>query len=92
MCSSDLVPSTVNVDEPDAPDVTVVEPAVMATVPAEAVTVAVTVSVVPHKLVLRKVAPRPRFLAADAVLASDFAKSIFVTVRVETGSTSRIAY
>ena len=33
------VPSTVNVDEPDAPDVTVVEPAVMATVPVVATSI-----------------------------------------------------
>ena len=84
------VPSKVTVEEPDAPDTSVVEPAVYAMAPALAVNVARTVSPLVQVVVGRNAVPRPRLRADDAVAASDFAKSKLVTVRDETGSNSTI--
>ena len=84
--------SNVTVEEPDAPDTSVVEPAVYAMVPALAVNVARTVSPLAQVVVFRNVVPRPRLRADDAVAASDLAKSRLVTVRDETGSNSTIAF
>ena len=85
------VPSNVTVEEPDAPDTSVVEPAVYATVPALAVKVARTISPLAQVDVGRNVVPSPRLRADAAVAARDLAKSRLVTVRDDMGSNSTIA-
>ena len=85
------VPSNVTVEEPDAPDTSVVEPAVYATVPALAVKVARTISPLAQVEVGRNVVPSPRLRADAAVAARDLAKSRLVTVRDDMGSNSTIA-
>lgn len=88
---ADTDPSNVTVELLEAPDTSVVVPAVYETVPALAVTVARTVSPLAQVLVFKKVEPSPRLRADDAVAASDREKSKLVTVRDETGSNSTIA-
>ena len=84
------VPSKVTVEDPDAPDTSVVEPAVYAMVPALEVNVARTISPLAQVEVGRNVVPSPRLRADAAVAARELAKSRLVTVREDTGSNSTI--
>ena len=59
--------------------------------PALAVNVARTISLLAQVAVGRNVDPSPRLRADDAVAARDLAKSKLVTVRDDTGSNSTIA-